>query len=77
MPAIGVEIVERNPDGSVKGVTVRFGPHYFVDVFVENGRTVCQIGATHHGIKADASEVMGELESFIEELKARHPEGAF
>jgi len=30
--------------------------------------------ATHHGFKADASEVDGELERIIEEVRRAHPE---
>ena len=74
MSRIEIETIERTPDGSIKRLSIRFGPHYFVDVFEEDGRVICQIGATHHGIKADASEVMGELERFINELQARHPD---
>ena len=29
-------------------------------------------GATHHGFKADASEVGGELENFINEIRRAH-----
>jgi hypothetical protein len=64
-------------DGSIKRLYFSFGPHYFIDVVEENGRVICYIGTTHHGIRADASEVGGELEQFIGELKLRHPENSF
>jgi hypothetical protein len=74
---IELEIIERRLDGSIKGLTIDFGLHYVVDVFEKDGRVICQIGTTHHGIKADASEVGGELEHFIDELKARHRDNTF
>lgn len=42
-----------------------FGPHYFVDLIQEGGSVTFVLGATHHGFKADASELGGELERFI------------
>jgi len=54
-----------------------FGPHYFVQVDVRGGKSTLCVGATHHGISADASEVGGELEAFVEELKRSHPDNAF
>jgi hypothetical protein len=34
------------------------------------------LGATHHGFKADASEVDGDLERLINEVREEHPEMA-
>jgi hypothetical protein len=31
------------------------------------------MGATHHGFKADASEIGGELEGLISEIRRAHP----
>lgn len=69
--------IEKGADGNITRVSCAFGPHYFVDVFVENGKPVLTLGATHHGFKADASEVMGELERFVNEIKERHPQNTF
>lgn len=55
--------VETDTRGKIKRVSVVFGPHHFFDVFIEDGKVRCAMGATHHGIKADASEVNSELNS--------------
>jgi hypothetical protein len=41
-----------------------------------NRREVCVLGTTHHGFKADASEVKGELERIVSEVRATHPGSA-
>ena len=74
---IGEVEVEKDADGKVRAVRLAFGPHYFVEIEREDGKVMFFVGATHHGIKADASEVNGELERFVEELKKKHPENAF
>lgn len=35
------------------------------------------LGAHHTGFKADASEIQGQLQKYISEIKDRHPESAF
>ncbi len=69
--------IEKDDKGRVTAVRFAFGPHYFVEVEREQGKVTFHFGATHHGIRADASEVMGELERFVDELKAAHPGNAF
>lgn len=69
--------VVRDSTGQVTRVSFAFGPHYFVDVHIEDGKPVLALGATHHGFEADASEVGGELEQFVDEVKKRHPDNAF
>ena len=68
-----IELVEHVPGKQVK---VFFGPHYFVDVFEKDGKATFVVGATHHGFMADASEVGGELEKIVYEVRDRHPETA-
>jgi hypothetical protein len=69
--------IERNSHGKIQAVRLVFGPHHFVEISLEAGRVHCAIGATHHGIRADAADVMGELERLINELKHAHPNNAF
>ena len=69
--------IERGDDGKINAVRFAFGPHYFVQVDIRDGKAMFCVGATHHGIAADASEVDGELEHFVEELKSAHPDNAF
>ena len=60
--------------GKTSKLRVVFGPHYFLELNSdEDGKVTFILGATHHGFKADASEVGGELENFIYEIKDRHP----
>ena len=69
--------VERDTDDKIIAVRFAFGPHYFVQVDIRDGGVTFCVGATHHGIAANASEVNGELEQFVEELKRAHPDNSF
>jgi hypothetical protein len=70
------EIV-RDGSGRITSIAFAFGPHHFVQVDIEGGRVHCAIGATHHGIRADAAEVNGEFEQLVDELKRSHPDKSF
>jgi type IV secretory pathway TrbF-like protein len=65
---------EKNANGKVTVARIRFGPHYLVEVRKDRGKVSCVLVATHHGFKADASEVSGELERIIEEVRRAHPD---
>jgi hypothetical protein len=66
--------VEKDAKGHVSHVRLVFGPHYFVELHSgARGTVEFVLGATHHGFRADASEVNGELERLIEEIRAAHP----
>jgi len=66
--------VEKDARGNYKHVRLVFGPHYFVELHRAADDTVnFVLGATHHGFKADASEIGGELEDFISEIREAHP----
>jgi hypothetical protein len=71
----GIRTVEVDKDGRGNFSRVRlvFGPHYYIELHRENSRVTFVLGATHHGFKADASEVNGELEGFINEIREAHP----
>ncbi len=66
---------EKTPDGQIVRLRVIFGPHYIVELLSEpSGNTQFVIGATHHGIHADASAVGGELDGVINALRGKFPE---
>jgi hypothetical protein len=66
--------IEKDAKGAYKHVRIVFGPHYFLELqSAARGRVTLVLGATHHGFKADASEVGGELEQFIGEIREAHP----
>jgi hypothetical protein len=66
--------VKEDDDGNVRFVRLVFGPHYFVELERgDDGKVSFVLGATHHGFKADASEVGGELEELIQEIRRGHP----
>jgi hypothetical protein len=72
----GIRTVETKKDsrGNYTHVRLVFGPHYFVELHRGPGDSVSFIlGATHHGFKADASDVNGELEQIIQEIRGAHP----
>ena len=58
----------KNKRGDYESVRLVFGPHYFVQLKLEDlGAVTFVLGATHHGFKADASQVNGELEKIRED----------
>lgn len=70
---IDVLSLEKDNKGNCKRIHVRFGPHYLVDIFKEGDKTKLALIATHHGFLADASEVSGELEQIINEIRESRP----
>lgn len=67
--------VEKDADGNYQDVRLVFGPHYFVNLHRDmSGAVSFTLGATHHGFKADASEVNGALERIIEKVRKDFPE---
>lgn len=66
--------VRRDSKGNYTDVRLVFGPHYFVELHQDKfGKVAFVLGATHHGFKADASEVNGELEQLVNEIRRAHP----
>lgn len=64
----------KDESGQYRSVRIVFGPHYFVELARgDQGGVSFSLGATHHGFRADASEVDGELERFINEIREAHP----
>lgn len=74
MPSIRDVKVEKDEAQVIRVVRATFGPHYFVKLTLNMDDTVTlTLGATHHGFHADASQVNGELETLINEIRERHP----
>ena len=69
--------VKRDGSGTIVRANIVFGPHHFFEVFVEDGAVQCAFGATHHGVRADASEVPSDFEQLVNELAQNHPDKAF
>ena len=69
--------ITRDNNGQIVGVRVGFGPHYIVDLNrTDSGQIMLVLGATHHGFRADASKVGGQLEMLVDEIRRNHPETA-
>lgn len=71
----GIRVVDVTKDekGTIQKVRLVFGPHYFVELHEkEEGGVEFVLGATHHGFHADASQVGGELEKIIYEVREKH-----
>jgi hypothetical protein len=68
--------VETGDDNSFKRVRILFGPYYSLEIRNKRKSLDFVLAATHHGFKADASEVSGELEKFINEIRKLHPSNA-
>ena len=68
-----IEVTE-DKDGKVESVNIIFGPHYFLDIRTVKNQLMLFLGATHHGFRAEAFEVGGELEKFINIIREKYPE---
>ena len=67
--------IEKDDQGCITKIWFAFGPHYFVEVRQRGqGKVEFVLGATHHGFRVDASEVSGELEKLIEDIRGRYPD---
>ena len=72
----GIRKVEETKDtsGKYKRVRVTFGPHYCIELnALESGGVSLSLVATHHGFRADASKVNGELEKIIQAVRGAFP----
>lgn len=76
MAKIRSVIVEGNRESGYKRVQVLFGTNYFLEIVDNDGRVTFLLGAHHAGFKADASELNGELQSYISEVHKRYPESS-
>jgi hypothetical protein len=75
----GIRNVEtgKDPEGNYNRVRVVFGPHHYVELKRDpSGSVSFDLRATHHGFKADASELNGELEKIINGVRRYFPGNA-
>ena len=70
-------VVEGDREVGYKRVQVLFGTNYFLEIVENDGRVSFLLGAHHVAFKAEAFEPGGELEKYIKEIMARHPESVF
>jgi hypothetical protein len=77
MAKIRSVITEGDRQTGYKRVQILFGTNYFLELVENDGRVEFLLGAHHTAFKADASELHGELHSYISEILERHPESAF
>ena len=74
MRGIRAITIQRLENGSLGKVRIVFGPHHFVELHSDSdGRVDLWLGATHHGIRADASDVNSELERMVEAARKQFP----
>jgi len=74
-PHIHLEVKE-GEDGEIERVRVRFGPHFAVEVRDGDESVTFELVHIHHGFRADATELGGELERIIDEIRGSHPDAA-
>ena len=74
----GIRNVDIKTDGNGRIVSVQmaFGPHFYLEVSNTPTGASFIVGATHHGFKADASVVGGQLEKIIDEVRRTQPDCA-
>lgn len=66
--------VDRDAAGQVRRAKIRFGPHHGVEIWKDGETTWFELVATHHGFKADASELNGQLERIINQIREANPD---
>ncbi len=72
----GIREVEtsKDRDGNYDRVRIKFGPHHSVEVKRgASGSVTFDLRYTHHGFKADASNLDGELEQIINSVRDDFP----
>lgn len=69
--------VTKDASGKTTSINVLFGPHYFFEIKEVDNRVIVELGVTHHGFKADASEIGKGLEEIIWHIKEKFPETSF
>ncbi|HXV81627.1 MAG TPA: hypothetical protein VEG60_17240 [Candidatus Binatia bacterium] len=77
MAKIRAVVVEGDREHGYKRVQVLFGTKFFLEIVYNNDRVSFLLGSHHEAFKADASETMSELETYIKEIMERHPESVF
>lgn len=59
----------------VENITIKFGPHYYIQLFYnKRGELFVNVGATHHGFVAKAMKVDDEFENIIDLVRKVYPE---
>jgi len=77
MAKIRSVVVEGDREHGYKRVQVLFGANYFLEITEDGDHVSFLLGNHHEAFKANASEAKGELEKYIREIMARHPESVF
>lgn len=67
---------EHDASGQVAAARIRFGPHYLVEVRRDEASVTFTLVATHHGFRADATQLGGELEQIINDVRHGRPGAA-
>ena len=66
--------IQRHENGSIGKVRIVFGPHHFVELHSDiEGHVDFWLGTTHHGIRADASDVNSPLERMVGAARKQFP----
>jgi len=74
MRGIRAITIQRHSNGSLGKVRIVFGPHHFIELHSDTeGRVDFWLGTTHHGIRADASDVNSPLERIVEAARKQFP----
>ena len=73
----GIREIDLKYYNNNKKIRIEFGPHYFIEISENNGNVEFVVGATHHGVKADASKAGGELDKMINTLSEEYKKNSF
>jgi len=68
-----VHIAKDEKTGRYRHVRLVFGRHHYINLEEIEGRVTVEIGATHHGVRFDATKVGGELDGVINRLRDEYP----
>jgi len=68
-----VNITRDKETGRYRHVRLVFGRHHYINLEENEGRVTVEIGATHHGVVFNATNVGGELDRVIDRLRNDFP----
>ena len=66
--------INQDSDGKVLGISFAFGPHHFLEVSSADERVKLKLGATHHGFEIDGTDIGGDLEELIWDIRSSQKE---
>ena len=64
--------INQDNDGKISDISFVFGPHHFLEVSLDKDKVKLKLGATHHGFEINGSDIGGDLDKLIWDIRSNH-----